>query len=84
MTQKNIFGNENVKLSGISPSSTKNCTSHYMKFSLEREPQYEHPNLELPDGLKDITDSDIEVEDYDESPADNTGENLSLEENNPK
>ncbi len=37
MTQKDIFVGGAVKISGISPSSTKNCTSHYMKFNLERE-----------------------------------------------
>lgn len=84
MTQKDVFGKDYLKLSGVSPASTKNCTSKYMKFNLERQQNYEDHDLELPDGLKDIDDSDLEVEDYDESPRDNTCEDLSLEENNPK
>jgi hypothetical protein len=72
MTQKDVFGKDYLKLSGISPSTTKNCTSKYMKFNLERQQNYEDQDLELPDGLKDIDDSDLEVEDYDESPRDNT------------
>ena len=84
MTQNEIFGYKSINISGISPSSTKNYTSHYMKFNLNKENNLEDPCLELPDGLKDIGDSDLEVGDYDESPVDNTGEELSFEENHPK
>ena len=37
MTQKEILGQKSIKLHGVSPSSTKNCTSHYMKFNLQNE-----------------------------------------------
>jgi hypothetical protein len=84
MTQQDVFGKDYLKLSGVLPTSTKNSTSKYNKFNLTREHNYQEQDLELPDGLKDIDDSDLDVEDYDESPRDNTCEDLSLEENNPK
>lgn len=39
-----------------------------MKFSLGREPRMDAEMLELPEGLKDIGDSDLEIEDFDEGP----------------
>jgi hypothetical protein len=87
MTQKDIFGKDVLKMSGISPSSTKNNhTSKYMNFSLVKNDQYnqheyDEQDLELPDGLKDLGDSDFEGEDFEESNGDNTGDGLSVDEN---
>ena len=66
-----------MKISGVSPLSTKNCTSKYNNFSLVREAKINPQLLELPDGLKDIGDSDIEPEDIDTS---DQIEDLSVEE----
>lgn len=68
MTQEDIISKDMLKLSGISPASVKNGTSKYMKFSLGREAKVNPQLLELPDGLKDISGSDLEVEDF-ESPS---------------
>lgn len=84
MTHKDIFSKDILKMSGVSPLSTKNCNSKFLNFSLGREEKFDAQILELPDGLKDIEDSDLEVEDYEEPNNDNTFEDLSIEENNPK
>ena len=55
-----------------------------MKFSLGRENKVNPNMLELPSGLKDLEESDLEVEDYEENNDQNTFEELSLEDNNPK
>jgi len=84
MTHQGIFEKDAHKVSGVSPSSTKNCTSKYMKFNLGRENKVNPQMLELPSGLKDLEESDLEVEDYEENNDQNTFEELSLEDNNPK
>lgn len=84
MTQKDIFAKDVLKVSAIFPSSTKNCTSKYMKFAFGREEKMDAQIMELPSGLKDLEESDLEVEDYEEQNDENTFEELSLEDNNPK
>jgi hypothetical protein len=37
MTQKHVFEKDIMKMSGVSPLSTKNCTAKYNNFSLVRE-----------------------------------------------
>jgi hypothetical protein len=84
MTQKDIFAKDALKVSSIFPSSTKNCTSKFMKFGFGREERMDAQLMELPSGLKDLEESDLEVEDYEEPNDENTYEELSLEDDNPK
>lgn len=68
MTQKHIFDKEMLKISVVSPFSTKNCTAKQNKFSMTKASKKINPQLlELPEGLKDIGDSDIEPEELEDS-----------------
>lgn len=77
MTQSNMLDKEMLKISGTSPLSTKNCTSKFNNFSLVKEAKFNPQLLELPDGLKDIGDSDIEPEEFE---SNDQYEDFSIEE----